>query len=156
MSTSSGPTTTSGMTATNVQRASLGVGVVFVIVGILGFIPGITTNYDQLLFAGHESEALLMGIFQVSILHNLVHLLFGGAGIALARSAVTARNYLIWGGAIYLILWLYGLIVDHGAPANFVPLNNADNWLHLVLGLGMIVLGVALGRRRATTTAHTA
>jgi hypothetical protein len=156
MSTSSGPTTKSGMTATNVQRASLGVGVVFVIVGILGFIPGITTNYDQLLVAGHESEALLMGIFQVSILHNLVHLLFGVAGIALARTAVTARNYLIWGGAVYLILWLYGLIVDHGAPANFVPLNNADNWLHLVLGLGMIVLGVALGRRRATTTAHTA
>jgi hypothetical protein len=156
MSTSSGASTRSGMTATNVQRASLAVGVVFIIVGILGFIPGITTNYDQLLFAGHESEALLMGVFQVSILHNLVHLLFGVAGIALARTAVTARNYLIWGGAIYLILWLYGLFIDQGTPANFVPLNTADNWLHLVLGLGMIVLGVALGRRHVTTTAHTA
>jgi hypothetical protein len=156
MSTSSSGSTRTGMTATNVQRASLAVGVVFVVVGILGFIPGITTNYGQLMFAGHESEALLMGIFQVSILHNLVHLLFGVAGIALARTAVAARNYLIWGGVIYLVLWLYGLFIDQGAPANFVPLNTADNWLHLVLGLGMIVLGMALGRRRATTTAHTA
>jgi hypothetical protein len=150
MSTSSGKSTTTTMTSTNVQRASLAVGIVFIVVGILGFIPGITTNYDVLLIAGHESEALLLGIFQVSILHNLVHLLFGIAGIALARTAVGARNFLIWGGVVYLVLWLYGLFIDQDAAVNFVPLNTADNWLHLVLGLGMIVLGVTLGRRRGS------
>jgi hypothetical protein len=138
---------TNSATRSSVQKASLAVGVVFLLVGILGFIPGITTNYDQMLFAGHESEALLLGIFQVSILHNLVHLLFGVAGVALARSASGSRNYLIWGGAIYLVLWLYGLFIDHDGPANLVPVNNADNWLHLVLGIGMIALGVLLGRR---------
>jgi hypothetical protein len=155
MSTSSGSSSTKTLTATNVQRASLVVGIVFVLVGILGFIPGITTNYDQLLLVGHESGALLLGIFQVSILHNLVHLLFGIAGIAMARTVAGARNFLIWGGVIYLVLWLYGLFVDQDAAANFVPVNTADNWLHLVLGLGMIALGLVFGRRRTPATSNT-
>lgn len=121
----------------------------FVLVGILGFIPGITTNYDQMSFAGHESEAQLLGIFQVSILHNIVHLLFGVVGFVLARRADTARLYLIGGGAVYLLLWLYGLVIDHGSSANFVPVDNADNWLHLGLGLGMIALGLIFSPRRA-------
>jgi hypothetical protein len=133
---------------TSVQKAALAVGAVFLLVGILGFIPGVTTNYDQLAGAGHESEALLLGIFQVSILHNIVHLLFGAAGIALARSIAGARNYLIWGGAIYLVLWLYGMFIDHESTANFVPLNTADNWLHFILGIGMIALGLLLTRNR--------
>ncbi|MFE9193019.1 DUF4383 domain-containing protein [Micromonospora sp. NPDC007208] len=115
----------------------------------LSFIPGITSNYDTLQFAGHESGAKLLGLFQVSILHNLVHLAFGVAGLALARTVSGARTYLVAGGAIYLVLWLYGLVVDHQSGANFVPLNNADNWLHLFLGLGMIALGLALTRRPA-------
>lgn len=139
---------TRGTERTNVQKAALAVGAVFLLVGILGFIPGITSNYDQLGGAGHHSEALLLGIFQVSVLHNVVHLLFGIAGIALARSIRSARNYLIWGGAIYLVLWLYGLVIDHESAANFVPLNTADNWLHFVLGVGMIALGLLLTRDR--------
>jgi hypothetical protein len=87
-----------------------------------------------------------LGVFQVSILHNIVHLLFGVAGIAMSRTATQARNYLVGGGVVYLILWLYGLLVPHESPANFVPVNGADNWLHLVLGLGMLGLGLVLAR----------
>ena len=136
-----------------VQRAASTVGVVFLLVGLLGFIPGITSSYDQMMVAGHESGALLLGVFQVSILHNAVHLLFGIAGLAFARTARTARSYLIGGGVIYLVLWLYGIILDPSSTANFIPLNNADNWLHLGLGIGMIALGVALGRSRSRTGA---
>jgi hypothetical protein len=118
------------------------------LVGVLGFIPGITTNYDTMSFASHHSEALLLGIFQVSILHNIVHLLFGVAGIALARTISGARNYLVVGGIIYLVLFLYGLLVGQESALNFVPVNLADDILHLVLGLGMVGLGVALTRRR--------
>ncbi|TDC34092.1 DUF4383 domain-containing protein [Micromonospora sp. KC213] len=142
------PGTGRGTGASPVRRAAQVVGVVFLLVGLLGFIPGITTDYDTMKFAGHESQAKLLGLFQVSILHNIVHLLFGVAGLALARSASGARSYLIGGGAIYLVLWLYGLVVGHDSPANFVPLNTADNWLHLFLGVGMIALGVALTRRQ--------
>jgi len=132
-----------------VQTAALAVGAVFTLVGVLGFIPGITTNYGDMTFAGHESEAMLLGVFQVSILHNIVHLLFGLAGIAMARSDSNARTYLIGGGAIYLVLWLYGLVIDHESTANFVPFNAADTWLHLILGVGMIAVGFLTTRTRA-------
>jgi hypothetical protein len=67
-------------TRTPLQKAALAVSVVFALVGVAGFIPGITTNYDTMSFAGHESQAMLLGLFMVSILHNLVHLGFGVAG----------------------------------------------------------------------------
>ena len=131
-----------------VQAAAAVVGVTFLLVGILGFIPGITTDYDTMTFASHDSEAQLLGVFQVSILHNIVHLLFGVAGLVMARTAPGARNYLIGGGVIYAVLWLYGLLIADSVPANFVPMNIADDWLHLVLAVGMIALGVLLSRDR--------
>jgi hypothetical protein len=136
-----------------VNTAAMIVGVVFVLVGILGFIPGITTHYGDLTFAGHGSGAKLLGIFQVSVLHNIVHLLFGLAGIAAGRAASSAaRSYLVGGGVIYLVLWIYGLVIDKASSANFVPVNNADNWLHLLLGVGMIALGLAFGRTATSAT----
>ncbi|OXM71393.1 MULTISPECIES: DUF4383 domain-containing protein [Amycolatopsis] len=127
-----------------VQAAATIVAAVFLLVGILGFIPGITTNYGDLTFAGHHSRAMLLGVFAVSILHNLVHLLFGIVGLALARTPGGARGFLVLGGFVYLLLWVYGLVIDQNSGANFVPLNNADNWLHLALGVGMIALGWGL------------
>jgi hypothetical protein len=136
-----------------VQTAALLFGAVFVLVGLAGFIPGVTTNYDQLMVAGHESEAMLMGVFQVSWLHNIVHLLYGVAGIALSRSGSGARNFLLWGGLVYLVLWIYGLLVGHESQANFVPLNSADNWLHLFLGVTMVALSfLGRGTRDRNTT----
>jgi hypothetical protein len=146
--------TRAGTTArTPVQIAAAVVGAVFLLVGVLGFIPGVTSNYDQLAAAGHGSGALLLGVFAVSVLHNIVHLLFGVAGLAMARTPAGARNFLIWGGVVYLVLWLYGLLIDHGSAANFVPVNSADNWLHLALGVAMVGLGVALTRGTRTRSA---
>lgn len=138
----------------NIQRAAQAVGAVFLLVGVLGFIPGITANYGSLLLAGHESEALLLGIFQVSVLHNLVHLLFGVAGLLMARTPARAKTFLVGGGVIYLVLWVYGLVITQDSPANFVPVNSADNWLHLLLGIGMLALGLVLSR--GATTGRTA
>jgi hypothetical protein len=134
------------------QLAATVVGAVFLVVGIAGFIPGITTHYSDLTFAGHDSMAKLLGVFMVSVLHNVVHLLFGIAGLLAARTWKASRLYLLVGGAVYIVLWVYGLVVDQMSSANFVPVNTADNWLHLVLGLGMIALGVALGRDHAEST----
>jgi arginine exporter protein ArgO len=138
-----------------VMTAAKVVGAVFLLVGILGFIPGVTSSYSSLSFAGHMSEAKLLGIFQVSILHNIVHILFGIAGIAMARRADSARTYLVGGGIVYLVLWIYGLVTSDQSSANFVPVNTADDWLHLVLGLGMIALGILLSRRRAESSTGT-
>jgi hypothetical protein len=132
-----------------IQTFAATVGVVFLLVGILGFIPGITTHYGDLGFAGHDSGAKLLGLFQVSILHNLVHLAFGVAGLALARAADTSRTYLVGGGIVYLVLWLLG-VADGG---RWIPVNTADDWLHLGLGVGMIGLGFAGARRAGVATA---
>jgi uncharacterized membrane protein YiaA len=134
--------------STTVRKVAAAVGAVFLLVGILGFIPGITSHYSQLSFAGYESEALLLGVFQVSVFHNLVHLAFGVAGLAMARSTRLANLYLVGGGIIYLVLWLYGLIVDKTSDANFIPVNSADSWLHFVLGAGMVAAGLFLASRQ--------
>lgn len=128
------------------------IGAVFLLVGVLGFIPGVTTNFSTMTFAGHEGDALLLGIFQVSILHNIVHLLFGIAGLLAMRTVRACIWYLLIGGAIYLVLWLYGLIIDANSSANFVPVNDADNWLHLGLGVLMVVMGIVAGRSLRTRT----
>jgi arginine exporter protein ArgO len=123
--------------------AAMVMGATFLLVGVLGFIPGITTNYDDLTFAGHHSGAQLLGIFEVSVLHNVVHLLFGVVGILAARSASNAAWYLLIGGAAYAVLWLYGLLIDKHSSANFVPVDSADDWLHFVLAVVMLALGAA-------------
>lgn len=133
-----------------VQVVTVVVALVFTLVGILGFIPGITTDYDTLTFAGHHSDAELLGIFAVSVLHNIVHLLFGIVGFLMARTVSGSVTFLIVGGVIYLVLWLYGVLIDLDSTANFVPVNDADNWLHLALGVGMVLLGAVFARSSRT------
>jgi hypothetical protein len=139
------------MDRTPVQNVARLVGIVFLLVGIAGFIPGVTTNlYDGLEFAGDDGSAELLGLFKVSVLHNIVHGLFGVAGLALSATASGARTYLIGGGAIYLFLFLLGIV----GGGDWIPANDADNWLHLLLGVGMIGLGVVTTREsRLTSTA---
>ena len=139
------------MERTLVQNVARLVGIVFLLVGIAGFIPGVTTNlYEGLEFAGNDGTAELLGIFQVSVLHNIVHGLFGLAGLALAATPSGARTYLIGGGAIYLVLFVIGII----GGGDWIPVDDADNWLHLLLGAGMVGLGVLTTREsRIASTA---
>jgi hypothetical protein len=131
---------------TPVQTVARLVGIVFLLVGIAGFIPGITTNlYDGLEFAGDDGNAELLGLFQVSILHNIVHALFG-VGILMAATAEGARTFLLGSGAIYVVLFLLGIL----GGGDWVPINDADNWLHLALAVGLIALGVLTTRDRRT------
>lgn len=146
MTTASHPAEHHHVMGLTLRNTAMGAGIVFLLVGVLGFIPGITTNYGAMTFAGHESGAMLLGVFQVSILHNIVHLLFGVAGLAMARTARMARLFLLGGGAVYIVLWIYGLVINQETGANFVPFNTADNWLHLILGVAMIGIGAWLGR----------
>ena len=140
----------------SLHNTAMVLGAVFLLVGVLGFIPGITTNYGAMSFAGHDSGAMLLGVFQVSVLHNIVHLLFGVAGIAMARTDRMARNFLLGGGIVYIVLWIYGLVINMDGGANFVPFNTADNCLHLILGVAMVGLGLWLGRDVMETRRGTA
>jgi hypothetical protein len=125
-----------------VQPVAAVAGVVFLVIGVLGFVPGITTHYGDLRFAGHASGAKLFSVFQVSILQNLIHLLFGIAGLVLAKTVDGTRNFLTGGGVVYLTLWVLGVV----GAAGWIPSNTADNWLSFGLGIVMIGLGFVAGR----------
>lgn len=128
--------------ATVVQIFSGVVGAVFLLIGILGFIPGPTTNFGDLNLIGPDSSALLLGLFSISVVHNIVHLAFGVAGLLAARRAASAGGFLVAGGLLYAGVWVYGLLVDRGSSLDILPVNDADNTLHLVLAVGMVALGL--------------
>ena len=128
------------------RTAALAVGAVFLLVGIAGFIPGITSRYMDLGLAGRESTARLLGVFQVSVLHNAVHLLYGVAGLLLSTTPMRARNYLFYGGIGYGAIFLYGILINYSSAANFIPLNAADDALHFALAAAMIAASVLLDR----------
>lgn len=134
-----------------VQGAALGVAALFLTVGITGFIPGLTTHLELLHWHGGSPAPRLLGVFETSVLHNLVHLVFGVLGLVMARTFGRARIYLIGGGLIYLALWIYGSL--DGRIRAAVPLNGADNWLHLATGVVMVVLGLTLAGTRVPTGA---
>ena len=127
-----------------VQHAAATVGAVLGLVGLLGFLPGLTVHMADLTVAGHHTETLLFGVFEVSVLHNVIHLLFAVAGIAMATRARQARWFLLAGGTVYLLLALAG----RTAAADVMAFNTADTWLHVGIGVVMLGLGLLPGRTR--------
>jgi hypothetical protein len=119
-----------------------GFGAIFVLVGVAGFtVSGGHTA------AGHEGGDLL-GVFQVNVLHNVVHLAVGAVmlGAAVAGN-VAARLTNTAVGAVYLLLAVVGLFILGDSPANIIALNGADNGLHAVLGVALLGVGLAADRR---------
>jgi hypothetical protein len=110
-------------------------GIVFVLVGLAGFIPAFVTPYGP----GHPDLALdagaglLFGLFPVNVLHNLVHLGFGVWGIAVWRSAIRSRMYARSVAVVYAVFAVMGFIPLLNTTFGLVPLHGHDIWLHLVL-----------------------
>ncbi len=134
---------------TDVQNVGMGVGIVLLVVGVLGFIPGVTTQYSELRFLGPDSRAMFLGLFQVSMLLNIIQLAIGATGFTMSRNSMGARNFLMGFGLLYIIFSVYGLIVGVGSAANFLSFNTVDNWTFLVLGVAMIGAGWLLARHLA-------
>ncbi|WP_431804378.1 DUF4383 domain-containing protein [Microbacterium sp. bgisy203] len=116
-------------------------GAVYVLVGLLGF--AVTGGVGFLATEG----GLLLGIFAVNPLHNIAHLLIGGALLIAGLTSVRAAKIVnIVVGAAYLLLGIVGFFLV-GTSANFLALNVPDHFLHL--GSAIVLLAVGLGAERS-------
>lgn len=134
-----------------VQGAALLMGAAYLLIGAFGFVPGLTAHHDALTWAGHASDAELFGVFAVSGLHNIVHLLYGAAGMLCARTYSASRAYLLLGGAALIGLWAFRMATAHAGVAEYFPLNRADSWLHFGLGVVMVILALTLAAQHDPT-----
>lgn len=134
------------------QTAALLFGIIFLIVGVGGFIPGLTTQFERVTTIGGEGGHLL-GIFGVNWLENVVHLGYAAVGLYAATSALISRTFFIWGGALYGVVFLYGILIDLDSKANLIGVNQAANFLHLALAVTMVGLGLFFKSRQTATRA---
>lgn len=129
------------------KRAALIWGILFVIIGIAGYIPGITTT-------NANGMKMLFGLFMVDGTHNLVHLLTGLAALASTTSERAARVYFQIIGVVYALVTIIGFGVGSGHYVlGFLLVNTADNILHLIIALVALYLGFGYRtEERARTT----
>ena len=117
------------------KKVSMVFGVVFLLVGLLGFVPGITTT---------DSDGMqqLLGIFMVDGLHNSVHIITGLLGLWAATSSKYAKWYLVGFGVVYGLLAVIGFFDTN--LLGLMKTNMADTWLHLVLAVALLGTGLGL------------
>ena len=122
---------------TTVQRLAQIFGIVFLLVGILGFVGAAGGTMGM---SADPPAGMLLGLFPINALHNVVHLLFGVWGLMAAKSFGGAKSYATIGGAIYLVLAVLGFV----APTTFglIPIGGNDIWLHCVLGIALLAAGL--------------
>jgi Domain of unknown function (DUF4383) len=129
------------------RRFALVLGVLFLVVGVAGFIPGITQMHggpDNLTVHG-PGHGWLLGLFHVNVLHNLVHIVFGIAGLACAGSFLAARRYAQFVAVAYGVLGVLGLISAGNTNTlwGLVPIEGNDVWLHLLIAAVSAYFGFA-------------
>ena len=124
------------------QLLALAIGVIYTLVGILGFF---ITGFEN--FAA-ETDKTLLG-FEINPLHNIVHLVIGLAGLALWRRLDTARTYGWLLAAGYGLAFLYGLFAAGNSDINFLSINGADNGLHLLSAAAGLAIALWPANRTA-------
>lgn len=137
VSTAQAPSQTASLS----RKVAAAFGAVFVILGLVGFT--VSGGHDAI---GTEGGHLL-GLFEVNVAHNLVHLVVGIALIAaaaLSNSIAKLANIVV--GAVYLLVAVIGLIIING-DLNILALNGLDNGLHVVVGGALLAAGLVLDRK---------
>ena len=121
------------------QVYALVIGATLTLAGIAGFFYSASFATGD----GTERDAVL-GILDVNGWHNIVHLLSGIAGLAVFRSWSGSRAYALALGAVYLVVFVLGLLAGDGEEIfNLIPVNTEDNVLHLLLGVAGVAAGTA-------------
>ena len=110
-------------------------GIVFLLVGIIGFIPGLTQPHQHDGLAMESGSGMALGLFPVNVLHNIVHLAFGVWGFVAARTFDAARFYARAVAVIYALLVVLGLFPATNDTFGLIPIGGNDIWLHALLAL---------------------
>ena len=118
----------------NTKTAAILIGLVFLVVGALGFISNPIVG---------ESDT---AIFQADKVHNLVHIVSGVLFLLVAMSAPSATGgFLKLFGIVYLGLGIWGLVTIGDASMTtllgFLHVNANDNYLHIGLGAVIFLAG---------------
>ena len=145
----------------NTRYFSLVLGIIFLLIGIAGFVPGLLQTPEPAADVEvTQSFGRLMGLFPVNALHNLVHIIFGIWGIAAYRSYTGARGYSKAVAIIYAVLAVMGLIPGLNTTFGLIPLYGHDIWLHAVIAIAAAYFGFVASDREVghstttTTTSH--
>lgn len=113
-------------------------GIVFLAVGILGFVPGIT------------KDDMLLGIFMVNKVHSIVHIASGVVFLLASMAGAGAAS--LWFkifGLIYAVVAVLGFMNPNGMLLGMISNNPADTWLHVVLAAAMLLIGFAAPKQAA-------
>ena len=131
-------------------------GIVFLLVGIAGFVPGLVTMADPAAdVAADAGFGRLFGLFPINWLHNLVHIAFGIWGLVAYRSFSGARRFARAVAIIYAVLTVMGLIPVLNTTFGLIPLYGHDVWLHALLALVAAYFGWAPAHQVGGTTTAT-
>ncbi len=116
------------------QYFALIIGIVYVLVGVMGFIPGLVTapatSADAAYLGFTPGYGDLLGLFPINVLHNIVHLLVGGLGIFASLSLDSSRLYSGVLSLFYAALAVMGLFLPTQTTLGFIPIFGNDVWLH--------------------------
>jgi len=118
-------------------------GATLVLAGIVGFFYSAS-------FGSPGDVDAMFGIFDVNGWQNVVHILTGSVGlVAFAAGAGPARQYALGLGAAYLVIAVWGFVTGgDDSILGIVPVNTADNVLHLLVGLAGLAAGLAAPEKR--------
>jgi hypothetical protein len=112
------------------------VGIIFLLVGIMGFVPSLRSLPNNGLpitvTSGYGYE---LGLFPINVLHNIVHLTVGALGIAAFWSFSFARLFARGLAIFYGLLAVMGLIPATSTTFGLIPIFGNDVWLHAVTAL---------------------
>ena len=129
------------------QTAALVFGIVFILVGLAGFVASPPPPGAPPLSVEH-GHGLALGLFAVNTVHNIVHLLFGVLGIAASRGAVmSSRAYFQMVAIAYTLLAVLGLIPATQTTFGLVPIWGADVWLHALIAIAAGYIGFVMPTR---------
>lgn len=146
---------------TSERYCALIVGIVFLILGIAGFIPALVTlpGTDASFIppsAAHDAYSLgfgnVFGLFPTNFLHNIVHCAVGLLGITAYTSASSARVFNRFFVVSYVLLAIMGLLPFGMTTFGLMPIFGNNVLLNALTALAVAYYGIILPAKVSNTS----